>query len=414
MKRRNFIKHTSLASTSLLVPSFLNKTSCGTNKVVGEATNNSTSTSTVISQSNTGKNLVIVQFSGGNDGLNTIVPFRNDLYYKNRPNLAVSAKAVLKADNDLGFNPVLTGLKSIYDDGLLSIINNVGYPNPDRSHFRSMDIWHTASASDEYLQTGWLGRYLDHSCSGCNSHHLLEVDDSLSLALKGKQRNGFAMSNPKQLRNLTQNQFLKTTARQKHKIKAVDNIDFLYKTMIDAQSSANYIFEKSKVKKTQTAYPTTEFGRHLKQVAELIMADSDTKIYYVNLTGFDTHVKQQRQHELLLKQYSDGMNALVKDLKTNGLLDNTLIMTFSEFGRRVKENSSMGTDHGTANNLFFIGGKLKKPGFYNEAANLANLSEGDLIHQIDFRRIYATVLEDWLEVDAKRVLGKSFDKLQVV
>jgi uncharacterized protein (DUF1501 family) len=395
MNRRNFLRNAGLASTSLFVPQFLSG-------YANQGFNNK------------GKNLVIIQWSGGNDGLNTVVPFRNDIYYKNRPALAIPKKDVLKITDDLGLNPVLTGLKNLYDDGLLSIVNNVGYPNPNRSHFRSMDIWHTASDSDKYWQTGWLGRYLDEvNPENLNPHTALEIDDSLVLALKGKEKNGFAVSNPTRLKASANNQFLKQITHH-HEHEHEENVAYLYKTLIDTQSSADYLFEKSKVYKTNVAYPKTAIGNDLKTISNLIVAEANTKIYYVNVGGFDTHANQKPQQEKLLKQYSEAISAFVKDLKQNQKLDDTLIMTFSEFGRRVKQNASRGTDHGTANNVYFIGGKLKKPGFFNEAPNLSALDNGDLIYSVDFRKIYASVLDKWLNVPAEKVLKQGFKPLDLI
>jgi len=395
MKRRDFLKSSGLASTSLLIPSFLSDFSF--NKLFS---------------SRTGKVLVVVQLSGGNDGLNTIVPFRNDIYYKSRPTLAINDSEVLRVSDELGFNPALASLRDLYDDGNLTIINSVGYPNPDRSHFRSMDIWHTASDSDEYLSTGWLGRYLDSNCP--HPYHGLEVSDSLSLAMKGAEQNGFAMSNPNQLRKTAGNRFLQAVAEHTDHDHLEENVAYLYKTMIDTQQSAKYLYDQSQVHRSRVEYPRNPFGQDLKQIAELITADTDTKIYYVSLSGFDTHANQKNQQERLLRAYADGMKAFVTDLKQNGLLDDVLIMTFSEFGRRVEQNASNGTDHGTANNLFLMGGNLQKPGFYNAAPNLRTLDEGDLIYEIDFRNIYATILEQWLEADAPKVLGGNFKPIPFV
>ncbi|MEO0339198.1 MAG: DUF1501 domain-containing protein, partial [Bacteroidota bacterium] len=383
-----------LASTSMMVPSFLQGFS-----------------SRKMMRSRSGKILIVVQLSGGNDGLNTVVPYQNDIYYQLRPRLAVQSDQVLRLNDDLGLNPVMSGLRDLYEDGNLSIVNSVGYPNPDRSHFRSMDIWHTASDSSEYWQTGWLGRFLDNACDGCDApYHAIEVDDSLSLAMKGAERNGFAMSNAKQLQKSNRNKFLQAIGQQHHHHDE-ENVAYLYKTMVDSQSSAKYLYEKSKVYQSSVSYPKTPFGKSLKQIAELITANTDTQIYYASLGGFDTHANQKNQQERLLKQYADGMKALVSDLKKNGLFKDTLIMTFSEFGRRVKQNASSGTDHGTANNLFLIGDGLRKPGIFNQAANLTDLDNGDLKYQIDFRNIYATVLQDWLDAPAPAVLGKRFDTL---
>jgi len=316
-------------------------------------------------------------------------------------------------NDELGFNPAMAALQPLYDEGIVSIINSVGYPNPDRSHFRSMDIWHTASDSSEFLSTGWIGRYLDSNCQQCKSpHYAIEVDDTLSLAMKGHDRSGFAVSNPSELRKATNNKFLKAVAHHDHDHE--ENVAYLYKTLIDTQSSADYLYEKSKIYKSKLKYPTSSFGRDLRRVAELITADSDTRIYYLSLSGFDTHANQKNQQAKLLKQYAEGMAAFVKDLKQNNLFDDTLILTFSEFGRRVKQNGSRGTDHGTANNVFMIGNQLRKQGFYNQAPDLVNLDNGDLVYQIDFRNIYANILEDWLEAPSGTVLGQRFDRLGIV
>ncbi len=396
MKRRRFLKASALASGSLMIPSFLKGYD-----LAGNIGNNS------------GRKLVIVQLSGGNDGLNTIIPFQNDIYYKNRPSLAIPANKVLRLSDELGFNPAMEALRPVFDQGQMCILNNVGYPNPDRSHFRSMDIWHTASGSKQYLQTGWIGRYLDNNCRTCDMpYHALELDDSLSLAMKGAKKSGFAMSNPKALKRTTDNRFLKLIAQKSGA--HTDPLSYLYKTMIDTQSSADYLYEKSKVHRSRLSYPNTPFAKDLKQVAELLTADTATQIYYISLSGFDTHAFQQRTQTKLLQKYAEAMAAFIKDLRQNNLFDDTLIMTFSEFGRRVQQNASNGTDHGTANNLYLMSGKLRRAGFYNEAPNLLDLDKGDLKYGIDFRRVYATILERWLETDAKGIIGVGFEALKMI
>ncbi len=395
MERRKFLKNSALASTALMVPSFLK----------GSVHNNT-------SRSRSGKILVVVQLSGGNDGLNTVIPHGNDIYYKSRPTLAIPKQKVIKLNDELGWNPNLAALRSVYDQGQMSIINSVGYPNPDRSHFRSMDIWHTASDSSEFLSSGWIGRYLDNHCSGCDiPHYALEMDDTLTLALKGIERSGFAVGNLNQLKKTNDNLFLKALGQQAHQEE--ENVAYLYKTMIDTQSSANYLHKKSRVHKSKINYPINGFAKDLKQISELITADTDTRIYYVTLSGFDTHANQLNQQGRLLKQYAEAMSVFIKDLKQNNLLDDTLIMTFSEFGRRVKQNGSRGTDHGTANNVFLMGGNLRNKGFYNDAPDLVNLDKGDLKFQIDFRNIYANILEDWLGAKTSGIL-KTSDKVKVI
>ena len=195
---------------------------------------------------------------------------------------------------------------------------------------------------------------------------------------------------------------------------AEPEVVYLYKTMIQTQSSAKYLFEKSQTANSKITYPSNPFAKDLKMIAELITADTGTKVYYTSLGGFDTHASQKNKQNRLLKGYAESMAAFVKDLKSNDLLKDTLIMTFSEFGRRVKQNASGGTDHGTANNLFLVGGDLKKAGVFNEGPNLNDLDNGDLKYTIDFRNIYADILENWLDTESNLVLKKEFNGLGII
>ena len=396
MKRRTFLKNTSLASTMLLVPQFV--------KAFEH-----------LPPAGTFKRLVIIQLSGGNDGLNTVIPYRNDLYYQKRPRIALPKSAVLRLTDDTGLHPELTGLKALYDQGFVSILNGVGYPNPNRSHFRSMDIWQTASGSDEYLQTGWIGRILDHQNG--HPHDAIETDDQLSLTLKGEKHNGIAAKDPKILYRMAADPFFKKTlSYQKDAHLNEHNLGYLYRTLIDTESSANYIFQTTKTYKNTQSYPNNPLAKQLKTVAQYINSGLDTKIFYTSLGGFDTHVAQNNRQKRLMKIYSESILPFVKELRENNTFKDTLIMTFSEFGRRVSENAAGGTDHGTANNVFIIGESLKKQGIYNDLPRLDNLdSNGDLIHTIDFRRIYATILKNWLQIDQMKILnGKHFSTLKFI
>lgn len=392
--RRKFLKQSSMiAAGTLLAPYFIN----GMSGLPGNYE---------------GKRLVIIQLSGGNDGLNTVVPFRNDLYYKARPRLAIQPNEVLKLKDDLGLHPAMTGLRHLYDEGLLTVINNVGYPNPDRSHFRSMDIWQTASGAEETWKTGWLGRYLDASCHQCESpHRAIEVNDHLSLAMKGEATKGMAMTNPKRLiRHIN-----KTYARQLAALNAEvaeeeHNLGYLYKTLVETVNSADYISEHFERSQSTTTYPRNKFANSLKTIARLIGSGMETSVYYADLGGFDTHVGQSGKQARLLGVYSDAIKAFITDLKARGELEHTVVMTFSEFGRRVRQNASGGTDHGTANNLFIMGGTAR-PGFYNGQPNLADLDNGDLKYEIDFRRIYASLLDNWLGASSRDILKKEFKPL---
>lgn len=393
IKRKEFIQLGSLATASIMMPKFLK---------AFEKRN-------MVPPGN--KVMVVIQLSGGNDGLNTVIPVRNDIYYKERPKLAIAKDKALSLNDETGLNPALTAFKELYDDGSLGIMNNVGYPNPDRSHFRSMDIWHSASASDEYLYTGWLGRYLDAQCAGCDKPtQALEVDDVLSLALKGEHNKGLALKDPKRLFNTSREKYFKDITADHQK--GEETVDYLYKTMSETLSSADYIYQQSKLHPSTQVYPQTELGRNLKTIATLIMSDINTKVYYVSLGSFDTHVNQEAQQKRLFTELNDAVSAFTKDMKNNNRFQDVMMMTFSEFGRRVSQNASAGTDHGTANNMFFMSGGLKEKGVLNALPNLSDLNEGDLKHHVDFKDVYATVLNKWLGADDKAILGKQYNHLK--
>ena len=361
------------------------------------------------------KVLVVLQLSGGNDGLNTVIPVNNDIYYRERPRLSIAKDKALSLQSEAGLHPSLTHLKTLFDEGNLAILNNVGYPNPDRSHFRSMDIWQTASNSDEYLNSGWLGRYLDAQCTGCSKPTLvLEIDDMMSPALNGEQLKGFAFRDPKRLYETSQDPFYKDILQAGLRQPSDDPSSYLYKVMAETISGADYIFQQSKLRPSFTIYPDTEIGKNLKTIASLISSDINTRVYYVSLGSFDTHVGQQSKQEKLFKELNEAIKPFTDDLKLNHRFEDVLVMSFSEFGRRVSENGSGGTDHGTANNMFLISGGLKNKGILNGLPDLSNLTDGDLNQELDFKRVYATVLNKWLQADDYKILGRQYEYLNFV
>ena len=394
IKRKEFIQAGSLATASFFLPKFL--------KAFEQPA--------MVPPGN--KVLVILQLSGGNDGLNTVIPVRNDLYYKSRPRLGITKDKSLLLTDEVGLNPALTGLKELYDDGSLGILNSVGYPNPDRSHFRSMDIWHSASESNQYVNTGWIGRYLDAQCSGCDKPtQALEFDDVLSLAMKGEQVKGLAMKDPRRLYTTANEKYFKDILANHTDEAGEQPVDYLYKTMAATVNSADYIFKQSRLHPSKTEYPKTGMGSSLKTIASLIFSDINTKVYYLSLGSFDTHVNQDGQQKRLFTEMNDAIAAFVKDLKTNNRFNDVLLTSFSEFGRRVAQNASGGTDHGTANNMFFISGGLKKQGVLNALPDLGDLQDGDLKHKVDFKAVYATILKNWLGADDEAILGSRFSYL---
>lgn len=397
IKRKEFLQLGSLATASMLMPQFLKAFESG--KLVPPGN----------------KVTVIIQLSGGNDGLNTVIPYRNDLYYSNRPRLGIQRNESLSLTDEAGLHPSLTAFKELYDEGSLGIFNSVGYPNPDKSHFRSMDIWHTASNSNEYWNTGWVGRYLDAQCKGCDKPtQALEIDDVLSLALKGEAVKGIAVEDPRRLYNTSQEKYFREILAQ-HKHDAHEQpVDYLYKTMAETISSADYIFKQSKQSPSSENYPNTDLGKGLKTIASLIFSEINTKVYYISLGSFDTHINQEAQQKRLFTELNDAVKAFVKDLKTHNRFNDVLLFTFSEFGRRVAQNASNGTDHGKANNMFFIGGGLKKQGIYNPLPDLTNLDDGDLKFQLDFKQVYATVLNNWLGADINTVFKQPIKPLDFI
>jgi uncharacterized protein (DUF1501 family) len=396
MKRRDFLKQTSLASGIFFVPQFL--------KAFEQFPNRTYSN----------KKVVIIQLKGGNDGLNTVVPFNNDIYYQKRENIALKQSDLFKISDEVGLHKSLQPLQSLYDKGFVSIINNVGYPNPNLSHFRATDIWQTASDSNEYLQNGWVGRYLDFIKG--SPYKAIEVDEILSLMLKGKTQNGLAVTDSKMFYNSMRSPFFNTVETNYNDAHLSEhNLGYLYSTMIDAKSSAKHIHEKTRTKSTSAEYPKNIFGKQLKTISQFINSGLETQVYYAGLSGFDTHANQKNTQARLLKLYAESMEIFVEDLQKNKTFDDVLILTFSEFGRRVKQNESKGTDHGTANNVFVMGKNLNQQGVYNSLPNLENLDKnGNLKYEIDFREIYATILDKWLEVDDLAILNKSFSKLNFV
>jgi uncharacterized protein (DUF1501 family) len=353
------------------------------------------------------KVVVIIQLSGGNDGLNTVIPVRNDIYYRQRPKLGIQKEMALSISDEACLHPSLTAFRELHNNGSLGILNSVGYPNPDRSHFRSMDIWQSASDSKAFVDTGWLGRYLDAQCKpGDMPTKAMEIDDVLSLALKGEKMKGLAFRDPKKLYGSSQEQYFKALSTAHKNAKEDTPVEYLYKTMADTLSSADYIFKQSKLHPSGKSYPATALGQNLKTIASLIFSEINTKVYYVSLGSFDTHFAQEAQQKRLFTELNDAVQSFTDDLKANNRFDDVLLFSFSEFGRRVSQNASGGTDHGTANNMFFISGGLKQKGMINALPDLSDLQDGDLKHTVDFRDVYATILHKWLDADDSAIIGK--------
>jgi uncharacterized protein (DUF1501 family) len=435
--RREFLRRTVLTGAlSWTVPTFLANTF---NALQAEAAEKAT-------QIATGRDstiLVILQMAGGNDGLNTVVPFGNDFYHNARARIGIAPGQILKLNDELGLHPGLTGFKELYDGGRLAVVQGVGYPNPNRSHFRSTEIWQTASDSERFEKWGWLGRYFDNTCSGCDPTIAVNIGRQMPQAFSGKTPKGISLENPQNYRfvasghrggkdgDLMEQSFreLNEPAEEGGEnsggtIAAIDGpatrgsgsaLDFLERTALDAQISSDEIRAISNRTVNKAAYPASQLGNSLKLVAKLIGGGLPTRIFYVSQGGYDTHTNQVGTHARLLKDLGDAVKSFCDDLAAQDNMDRVLLMTFSEFGRRVNDNASGGTDHGAAAPMFVIGNRVRA-GLLGRYPNLApaDLFEGDFRFTVDFRSVYAAVLENWLKTRSEPILGRRFEPLQIV
>jgi uncharacterized protein (DUF1501 family) len=357
--------------------------------------------------------LVIVNFQGGNDGLNTIVPFASQAYYQARPTLGVPAGDVLRLDATVGLNPVLKPLKAMYDAGNVAVVQGVGYPNPDLSHFRSTEIWQT-SAPASYLSTGWLGRYLDTAgLPPDNLFNAVALADVLPELLVAErvdvpaiaQLNGYGLLSDRR-GGVARDEF--------HAFAADAQVPFRSPYLAQvaeiedhAQRGAEELPQLIAGYQSQASYPATPIGRSLALAAQIVGSKLGTRVLYVQHGSFDTHTTQKATQDRLLADFADAVSAFYTDLAAHGNDKRVLTVTFSEFGRRVAENASRGTDHGTAAPLFAIGGGIKG-GLYGAQPSLDDLDHGNLKFTTDFRSVYAALLDRWLERPSAPIVGGSF------
>jgi uncharacterized protein (DUF1501 family) len=368
------------------------------------------------------KVLVVVQLSGGNDGLNTVIPFGDDGYGRNRIALRVADDQILKIDGHVGFHPQMEGFSKLIQAGRLAVVQGVGYPNPDRSHFRSMDIWHTAKPEIEDKRDGWLGRSIDvgrpigDARRGGEDVPALHLGPNpLPLALVSRQTPVPSVESLESFRLRTEGGALPLASLGKLAEAARPDapalVEFLRRSTLAAYASSVQVQQALKNEGSAAGYPDFALAQKLKHVAQLIDAGLSTRIYYVSLDGFDTHANQAAAHAALVNQLSASVAAFIDDLAARGHLDRVLVFSFSEFGRRVRENASQGTDHGTAAPVFLAGGRVAT-GMIGEQPSLSDLDgEGDLKFHTDFRRLYATILDAWLGCPSEAVLAERFEPL---
>lgn len=349
----------------------------------------------------TDKILVLVQLDGGNDGLNTVVPYGDDLYYKARPSLGLKKPQLTVLGDHEGLHPGLAPLASAWEDGDLSVIQGVGYPNPNRSHFTSSDIWHTGSTTPPARWNGWLGRALDRVAK--DDVPGLHLDPGpLNLALVGERVVVPTIADAARFKvDTPRRDLLADTARRPRKD---DTTEFIRRSAAQAYNTSSRIETALADAKGRESYPQTALANRLWQVARLIEADMPCRVYAVRLSGFDTHSRQADAHGALMNELGGALGAFYADLTRKKMGDRVMTVTYSEFGRRVKENRSLGTDHGAAAPMLVMGGRVKG-GVVNKHPSLADLDDGDLKHKTDFRAVYATILDRWVGAPSREVLG---------
>jgi uncharacterized protein (DUF1501 family) len=365
-----------------------------------------------------GRCLVLVNLYGGNDGLNCVVPHGDAAYYQLRPGLAIAASDVLAIDARVGLNPGMRSFKALYDKGMVAIVQGVGYPNPDHSHFRSTEIWQTA-APDRYQHTGWLGRYFDEAgLSKANLFKGVALSRVLPEALVSNGTDIPAIPGLGQYALMANRNQVARNAfrRQAHDGSLPFDSPYLAHVMQiegDAQRSSEELPKLVAGYTTKAAYPATGIGRSLALAAQIVGSNLGTKVIYVEHGSFDTHVNQKTIQNSLLSELSSAIGAFYDDLAAHGNDRRVLTLTFSEFGRRIEENGSRGTDHGEASPLFMIGGAVKG-GLYGTPPNLATTNMGNVRYTVDFRSVYATVLERWLGRSSVSVLNGEFATLPLL
>lgn len=377
MNRRNFLSLTGTFTGGMLIlPEFLHAFGSQNSLVIGEQC------------------LVFIQLNGGNDGLNTFIPYENPLYYDLRPKISINKNEVIGKNKGMAFHPSLKDFAQIQQNGDLSVIQNVGYPEPVRSHFRSQEIWQTATDSNKYLNEGWLGRYLDLQCNEHQPTAGINLDSIDNLALKGVEPNSITVKDPNRFK-------IRTDKEDNVKLSDNPQLDFVRKIANSVTEGSDEIQKALTKSSSEMSYPKTGLAKNLEWISRLIKGNLNSKVYYTSLGGFDTHDNQLDIHKRKLSELNDAVFSFYQDLKNAKLMQNVTIVVFSEFGRRVKDNGN-GTDHGTAAPMFIIGGNTKGT-IIGQNPNLSDLDNGDLKHQIDFRSVYASLLKEKMSFDYSKI-----------
>ena len=360
--------------------------------------------------------LVVIELSGGNDGLNAVVPFGDPAYYRARPTLGIPERQTIEVADGLGFHPSMVGFERLYKDGLLAGVHGCGYENPSLSHFSSMEFWHTGVPNGgEPL--GWLGRLADGNYDPAAHNLIVNVGNAQSLAVRSRRHSPLVFSDPERFRREGEDDEKRALVElSQARTTANSTLEFLAATAQNATTSSGFVRRAWADYRTPVDYGSGGgLAGNLQRVAALIAAGIPTRLFYVTYQGnaFDTHVHQADLHSRLLMYTADAVHGFLADLERLGRADEVAVMIFTEFGRRVEENGSFGTDHGTATPMFIAGAGVKG-GFYGTHPSLTDLDDGNMKMTTDFRRVYATVIQEWLGFsDTQAVLKGQFDPLGV-
>jgi uncharacterized protein (DUF1501 family) len=390
--RRDVLRSLPLISLSASVPGFLSRTAQAAHP------------------DKDGRVLVVIQLDGGNDGINTVIPYKDEGYTKYRKELRIPTDRVLKVGDGVGLHPAMGGAAKLQENGRLAIVQGVGYPNPNRSHFASMAIWHTARFDvEDQSGLGWLGRSFDTSAGEAKQPSALFIGAGAPpVALRGRRS---ATASLERIEDFTLDSTIPSGPTTLHGLEADDSLaGFVRRSALDAYVTAETMAELSRGRVAAVRYPDTNLGKKLALVSQLLKGGIAARVFYTAQSGYDTHAGQLPAHASLLSELAGGLLAFLDDLAAAKLADRVAVLCFSEFGRRVAENGSGGTDHGTAGPIFLAGPGVNA-GLIGPTPKLLDLEDGDLKMAIDFRRVYATALENWLGIPAKAALGGPFEAL---
>jgi len=419
LTRRSLIGRGALfVASGLLAPSFVTRTALALQGTVPGFTGGDLP----LDASKKDRILVVLQLSGGNDGINTLVPFADPAYATLRPTLGVPAGDVLKLTDNVGLHPNLKNFKALYDGGKLAIVQGVGYPNPNRSHFRSMDIWHSARP-ESFERSGWLGRYIAAcQCGQDNALPAISVGDQLNTLFWTETTLVPAVASIGAFSFLTDTKYKNDRTFQ---MQTLQNIysqagnfspyeSLIRRGTLSALAGAEELQKVAATYSTPIAYPANNgLANQLKLVGQVIAGDLGTRLFSVSMGGFDTHANQKDTQARLLTQLDEAVDAFMQDLANMKKQDDVVIMTFSEFGRRAGQNGSAGTDHGTAEPMFVIGNRAKG-GLYGVYPSLTDLDKGDLKFSADFRSVYAGMLVDQVGTAPGPIVGSGFEPIRVI